>query len=533
MKYKVAVYTGDLGYSTARGILAIVDSMDDIEVKIFVNHTKIDFSRKLSLQWKNLKKNGVRRVVEVFTIAGSAVYKKLFHRQFNKWGCEVIPDYISEVEQHKHVDVFHVTNINSAASVEEITTFAPDLGVSIASPILKKEVLNIAKMGNLNLHKGKLPGYRGMPSAFWEIKNGESSVGCSIHEITELLDEGDVILEDEVAIEKWSTPIGLRIKLDELGIRLMSKAVVLYLANDVEKKKQKGESITYFKPTIKESSELLLRQKHKDSNPPLKRVIKSVLVFIYSNAYAPVRSYIKGVKGKQDIVVLLYHRVNDFQRDSLTVGVEQFNEQMAYVNENFPVASLKSLISGEISRYEKKPIIVVTFDDGYLDNYENAYPICVRNNIPCSFFVSTSMIDEGKPFPHDSQLDIRLYNMDWDQLKEMKKNGMYIGSHTCDHVDCAQTTKEDLTLQLDKSQEMLNEKLGKDVAILAYPFGGKQHFSEEAKDLTIAAGYKSILSAYGGVNKDIDILNIKRGGVDWMFNQKAFIAKLYGWISKQ
>lgn len=530
MKQKIAIYTGDLGYCTARGVLTILDTLDNLEVMVFVTQTEITLGRKLSFQWKKLKKNGIRRVIEVSSIAASEIYTKVFHKRPNKWGCDVIPDYVSELENHENVVITRVGNINSAKSIDKIASFSPDVGISLAAPILSKEVLDIAKLGNLNLHKGKLPEYRGMPPAFWEIKNGEEKVGCSIHVMTEMLDEGDLLLEDEVTIEKWSTPAGLRIRLDEIGIKMMATGLGLYLSNDYSVKKQVGESKTYTKPTLKEYADLMARQTCEDTNPQIKRIVKSVVLFGFRHFYAPVRSYIKGWRGKQDIIVLLYHRVNDMHRDSLTVGVEQFSDQMAYINKNFPVASLKSLLSGEVSRYEKKPIIVVSFDDGYLDNYEHAFPICIRNNIPSSFFVSTSMIDEGKPFPHDDHLDTRLYNMDWEQLAEMKKNGMFIGSHTCDHVNCAETEKEELKVQFESSQSMLNEKLGEDLAVLAYPFGGKHHFSAEAKEQAVMSGYKSILSAYGGINTELDPMNIKRGGIDWMFNRQAFIAKLYGWI---
>jgi len=193
---------------------------------------------------------------------------------------------------------------------------------------------------------------------------------------------------------------------------------------------------------------------------------------------------------------------------------------------------LKSLIEGNISRFEKKPIIIVSFDDGYLDNYQNAYPICLRNQIPCSFFVSTDMVNTGEPFPHDNQLDITLQNMSWDQLREMKSTGMYIGSHTCKHINCATTDDEELTREFKNSLADLKSNLGDDLAILAYPFGGKEHFTNQAKKLALDAGYKSILSAYGGINSDIDIYDLKRGGVDWMFNHTAFKAKLFGWGSK-
>lgn len=526
---KIAIYTGDLSYSTAKGIISIVSSRVNIEVMVFVNHKKTPPKKKLILQWNNIKKNGLYRFTEVINIAARVFYSKILARSYSHVGGDAIPDYVAQVKQHNSISICNVIDINGKDSVEKIKLFNPVIGVSIAAPILKKQVIDIAELGNLNLHKGKLPSYRGMPPAFWEVKNGEKTVGCSIHFISELLDEGDLILESEVKIEKWSTPKGLQIQLDELGVGLMTQAICLLLSGNHQKIKQKGIAKTYSKPSLKENLVLLESVQCKDRNFIVKKVIKNLVFSLYSHTYAPVRSLIKGLLGKQDIIILLYHRVNDYQRDSLTVGVEQFSEQMAYVNQRFPTASLKSLIKGEVSRFEKKPIIIVSFDDGYIDNYENAFPICLRNKIPCSFFVSTEMIDTGKSFPHDHRLDRRLFNMSWEQLTEMKDSGMFIGSHTCEHINCATTESTQLMHELKHSQDVLNAKLGDDIAILAYPFGGQEHFNRRAEKQAVDAGYQAILSAYGGVNSNINLLDLKRGGVDWMFNKRAFKATLFGW----
>ncbi len=526
---KIAIYTGLIDYDVAKGILKIANDHPDLNVRVFLNHKTISLKKKLRLQWKNLQKNGVYRLLEIGSIITNSLYKKLFFKQYKQYGCQQITDFIYLLKNHESISICNVYDINSQDSVIAIKDFSPCLGISLAAPILKKQVLDIAKKGNLNLHKGKLPLYRGMPPAFWEVKNGEVKVGCTVHLISELLDEGDILLESEVGIDKWSTPKGLKVQLDELGIKLMAKAVTSFISGDVSPIKQQGNANTYTKPTLQENKKLIKRIAKKDNNPLIKRILKTIIFNIYTSIYAPINAYFKGKLGKQDVIVLLYHRVNDFQRDSLTVGVEQFSEQMQYIKNNFPVASLKSLIDGEISRNEKKPIIVVTFDDGYLDNYQNAFPICLKEKVPCSFFVSTDMIDSGESFPHDNNLDIKLENMNWSQLREMKTNGMFIGSHTCNHLNCADANEVELQYQFDSSQSKLNEKLGIDTAILAYPFGGKEHFNFKAQEQAIGSGYVAILSAYGGVNKELDFRDIKRGGIDWMFNKSSFKATLFGW----
>jgi len=526
---RIAIYTGDLNYSVCKGIISLLDVGDDREIRIFLGSQKLPMKKKIKLQLLNLKKNRLLRIQEVLSILGNRLISKIFSKRLGKFGCDQVTDYTTLVKQHRKISIEEVSNINSTASIELIKLFNPDLGVSLAAPILKKQVIEIAKLGNLNLHKGKLPNYRGMPPAFWEIYNNEPLVGCSVHIMSEKLDEGDIVLEDVIPIEKWSTARGLQIKLDEMGVKLMRRAIEQVISNTMVLQKQEGKGRTNTKPTLKQSRQLKKKVEEKEKVSLLKKLLKSFVFSVFNVLYAPIRSYIKGLLGKQDIIIILYHRVNDYQRDSLTVGVEQFNEQMEYLNNKFPVASLKSLIKGNVSRFEKKPIIIVSFDDGYLDNYENAFPICIRNNIPCSFFVSTDMIDLGKSFPHDYKLKGALKNMTWNQLKEMKKNGMYIGSHTCSHIDCSVESSLELERQFSESKKLLNNKLGNDMSILAYPFGGIHQFPEHAKKIAIQNGYSAVLSAYGGINEDVDLFDIKRGGVDWKYTHQAFKARLYGW----
>jgi methionyl-tRNA formyltransferase len=60
----------------------------------------------------------------------------------------------------------------------QIRDFAPDLGLSLAASILKESLFSIPHLLTLNLHKGRLPGYRGMPPAFWKLRNGSNVLRC-------------------------------------------------------------------------------------------------------------------------------------------------------------------------------------------------------------------------------------------------------------------------------------------------------------------------------------------------------------------
>src|SRR5262249_43511096 len=145
--------------------------------------------------------------------------------------------------------------------------------------------------------------------------------------------------------------------------------------------------------------------------------------------------------------------------------------------------------------------VCITFDDGYLDNYEHAAPILIKHRMPAAFFVSTGMIGTERPFPHDLRRgNPAIPTMQWQHLREMRAAGFYIGSHSVSDIDCAREPESIVAGELTQSRQDLRRELGMERAIFAYPYGGKDNMTHERLELVKRAGYDGCLSAYGGVN---------------------------------
>lgn len=264
---------------------------------------------------------------------------------------------------------------------------------------------------------------------------------------------------------------------------------------------------------------------------PLRRVAKRTVLHGYVGAVRPIGRAWDAWRGQQRIVVLVYHRVNNQLQDAVTVGVEQFDEQMRYLKNEYPVVRIEDIVHGRVPKDSARPSIAVTFDDGYLDNYENAVPILERYGVPAAFFVSTAMIGSRRGFAHDlRRLGFTLPNMTWDQLRYMRNAGFTIGSHTVTHVNCARTEPAVLRQELQDALETIRRELCTQEVFFAYPYGDRDDITPEAMQLVRDVGYAGCLSAYGGYNRGtVDPFDVLRVGVDNKFDRLAFQARVEGY----
>jgi peptidoglycan/xylan/chitin deacetylase (PgdA/CDA1 family) len=527
-KFRFVVYTADLGHFVRRGVVEIDYAIPEVSWLIILHAPTKTLYTVLRNQLRNFRRNGWRWIpYQTIEIINRLLPKK--HRTESSLK---VPGYeFTEAGFHQrtNVQVLKVNDINASSVVEMIRNFDPQLGLSLASPILKPAVFSLPKLGTLNLHKGKLPEYRGMPPAFWELWNDDQSVGCSVHWVEEGLDSGAVVREATILREHYSSLRGLQLRLDALGVELMREAVLDVISNQANAAAQTVAGKTYRKPTLAQQALLKVkldrRQPHTVVQPV--RLFKEMVYFL---ALWSHRFFISRFR-EPFVTVLLYHRVSDDARDNLTVGIEQFDRQMALLRQHCHCLSIEEVITNEHLKLEVvKPIVCVTFDDGYEDNYLHAVPILLKQEVPAAFFVSTGIVGTNLSFPHDVRRgNPSLKNMNWEQLKRMCELGFTVGSHSVTHIDCAAEAEDFVRWELEQSFSDLRRKLGVDHPIFAYPYGSRANMNPARLDLVRRTGYTACLSAYGGVNKGvIDSFNVLRCGIHWEFSDLAFLCRCEG-----
>jgi peptidoglycan/xylan/chitin deacetylase (PgdA/CDA1 family) len=286
---------------------------------------------------------------------------------------------------------------------------------------------------------------------------------------------------------------------------------------------------------------------------------------------------------KERLIVFNYHRIRPdtpnfstpFDDDVFGPTVQQLRSQIEWLRKRAKILSESEGI--EILESKRPPgegCALITFDDGYRDNWARAYPILRELGAPAIFFIPTDLVEgrrlgwwdviayliketkkrwiefEGRSlFLGERRLDaIRFFQrkmaldehgktrgliqwlqgacdvalpgreeqaaelMTWEQIREMSGNGMSIGAHGHTHDTFSTLYGEGQEIEMTLPKAILEKKLCCEIKSIAYPVGGEEHFTEGTKRLAAKAGYRLGFSFCGGVNawKETDRYNIKR-----------------------
>lgn len=215
---------------------------------------------------------------------------------------------------------------------------------------------------------------------------------------------------------------------------------------------------------------------------------------------------------KEGIPVLMYHSIKTLPGNSLGVPVKQFSEEMLWLRkQSYHSISTDELYQALVNKapVPEKPILL-TFDDGYRDNYMSAWPILRENGFRATFFIITNSVG------HEM--------MNWNQLNDLVKHGNSIGNHTVHHLDLATLTRKQQESELNGSKQDLENHLGISVQSLCFPSG---KYNKTTLELMQKLDYKlGFTTKPGRVHLGDDFLTLKReriyGGMPLSSFQKLF-----------
>jgi peptidoglycan/xylan/chitin deacetylase (PgdA/CDA1 family) len=288
-----------------------------------------------------------------------------------------------------------------------------------------------------------------------------------------------------------------------------------------------------------------------------------------------------GIFLKRKVFVFIYHSVSHPDNSAelhgelyrhLSIPAARFEEQLKFLKANGHTFLAMRDLSGGLSRI-KKPTIVY-FDDGYKDNYLNALPILRKLSIPATVFVATGAIDRirtiwtieyaqflrlrGVP-ESEWKSKIAAYKaidwaerarrleaeyraagfsggvpdsifMTWDEVRDLARQGVEIGSHTVSHPKLTSISSADLRAELVESKARIEQELNKEIVSFSYPYGRSDETTDEAVQ---AAGYKMTVSKGVGLNRipesKAQTIFLKNVPVRIGDSLSVFKAKVYFW----
>jgi peptidoglycan/xylan/chitin deacetylase (PgdA/CDA1 family) len=218
--------------------------------------------------------------------------------------------------------------------------------------------------------------------------------------------------------------------------------------------------------------------------------------------------------------VLMYHKVNDVPNNRMSMPISLFDEQMAQLRElGYDVVGLDAVLDHYV---ERAPLpagaVLITFDDGYRDNLENAAPILHRHGYPAVQFVPLAYIGDRQPLPHEENLAASgLVNrtVDWDELGDLERLGIRIESHGISHRPLADIEIDEAAREIAISKLQLEERLGRPVRAFSYVKGSEAHYKQVHLSLVRQAGYDVAFTAVSGANSAAsDPLQLRRYNVE-------------------
>ena len=230
------------------------------------------------------------------------------------------------------------------------------------------------------------------------------------------------------------------------------------------------------------------------------------------------------------ISILMYHQVGDFApmeaHRSTYCHYKRFAAQMAYLHRfRYSVISLDQAVAGLKGERTIPPrAVVLTFDDGYENFYEYAFPVLRRYGFPAMVYLISGMLGrESEWFAADGRDTPPL--MSAERVRQLREEGIDFGSHGVSHVKLAQVNRARMADEVQRSKRDLEEVLDEPVQHFCYPYGSHDR---EVVEAARVAGYTSAVTCErAAARPGDDLLALPRKAISYGDNLAGYFWKLH------
>lgn len=228
-------------------------------------------------------------------------------------------------------------------------------------------------------------------------------------------------------------------------------------------------------------------------------------------------------------IILMYHNIAEPPSGKDPVGLyvspRMFRFQMWYLKAaGFRVVPLNDIADFINGKSADKKIAALTFDDGYQDFYENAYPVLRAYKFPSAVFIVSDLVGKENAWDYRN-VNVRKSLMRWETIHRLKKEGVTFGSHTRTHPFLSRLSPEAAIDEIYNSKLQLEEQLQLQVDFFCYPYGD---YNAQTTEAVKQAGYKlAVTTKRGLVHKKDNIFEVRRSFIRRHTNPLLFLCRLH------
>ena len=410
---------------------------------------------------------------------------------------------------------------DARAAQDFVEQQGPDLGIALDQRRLSLKLLTLPRYGWISIRRCGLQEHEAIANRVEPLASHQE-ISVLVYRVADDSDSGAVLCADAIPINPYDTPTSLTLKANLIGNDLLVQTATSLAKRTVLE--QLGESFSQSRLPVpqraaRQEGEV---QSLQGQRPPLRTrpLWKMCLSALLLSPYLIVRNWLRRWRGGFPVVILFHHLVSD-RPHQLGIPTEVFLRQIEFLRHHYRILSLPQAIKLLESNAVKVPSVVLTFDDGYGENFVNLRAVVEETGVPVSLFVCTQLVEEQREFPHDqARGQTGFLPLTWDQIACFRASGVEIGSHTRTHFDCGSTDLSVLQKEIVGSKEDLERLLGRPVRFFSFPWGKPENMSAQAVALARSI-YPYLLSASGGENfPDVT-------GAAWHLRRKFLPADLW------
>ena len=216
-------------------------------------------------------------------------------------------------------------------------------------------------------------------------------------------------------------------------------------------------------------------------------------------------------------VVIMYHRIGESSYPSTNITIAQFEGHIEILKRGpykvIPITELAAALRE--GREPPENAVVITIDDAYRSVFTEAWPRLKKANLPFTVFVGAASVGHGQ-------------NMNWDEIRELRDSGVYIGNHSDTHTHMANAGSDQNKAELDRAKSRLLAEIGPRgpgvPRIFAYPFGES---SAAVRQTVIDSGFDIAFGQHSGaIGRTSDRYYLPRFSLNEQYGDKARFARI-------